>query len=440
MNKIETYQHLIKSGLINIIIQGNALDNLKNLPDNCIDTCVTSPPYWGLRDYGTDAVTWPEISYTIFGLNIYVPSWTGHLGLEPNPEMFVSHIVLIFREVKRVLKPSATLWLNFGDSYSAASKNRSLEQALAKSTLEGRKNVNILNQINKITSNLKPKDLVGIPWMVAFALRDDGWYLRQDIIWNKKNHMPESVSDRCTKSHEYLFLLSKSLNYYFDQFAIRETASNNTHARQSRAKNGQKSNPDDKKNGIRPPKAIGIPAGIIKNNESFNLSLSELVNYKNKRSVWTVGSEAFPEAHFATYPKLLITDCIKAGSSEYGCCSVCGKPYERILKPSEDYEKYLGKGFTNHNKQLDSVNNYQEQLRGNPRPKICADYETEGWKKPCKCNSEIIPTIIMDPFSGAGTTAIVSRILNRNFIAFELKPEYIDMSNRRMIKELGLFI
>jgi len=367
---------------LNKIYNLECREGLKYLPDNSIDCCVTSPPYWNLRDYNLDTVLWPEIEYSIFGFTINISEWTGCLGLEPTPEMFVGHIVLIFREVKRVLKPEGTLWLNFGDSYAANSKNRNIEQAQAKNTLQGRKNEEILIQQNKITSGLKSKDLVGIPWMVAFALRADGWYLRQDIIWHKPNPMPESVADRCTKSHKYIFLLSKSPKYYYNQDAIKEPASNNTHARQARAKNGAKSNPDDKKNGIRPPKCQKIPSGWdtgpgnhnkllgrygkIKNNESFNSAMANIVDERNKRSVWTVSPKAFPEAHFATFPQMLIVDCIKAGCPENGT--------------------------------------------------------------------------VLDTFMGAGTTAVVARKLNRNFIGFELNKKYIDIANKRLCNEIGLYL
>jgi len=177
----------------NIIHNQNCIEGLKLLPDNCVDCCVTSPPYFGLRDYGTQE----------------------QIGMEQTPDEFVDKLLEVFSEVKRVLKPEGTLWLNLGDSYASTGKNRTPEQANAKSTLQGRQSP-ILKQQSKITAGLKAKDLIGIPWMVAFALRKNGWYLRQDIIWHKPNPMPESVTDRCTKSHEYIFLLSKSEQYYFD--------------------------------------------------------------------------------------------------------------------------------------------------------------------------------------------------------------------------------
>lgn len=180
------------------IKQGDALSVLKTMPAQSINTCVTSPPYWGLRDYGVD----------------------GQLGLEPTPTEYVANLVEVFREVRRVLRDDGTLWLNLGDSYNGARMNRSGQHGYK----DGRSNRDKRFSVGGV-EGLKPKDLVGIPWMVAFALRADGWYLRQDIIWHKPNAMPESVKDRCTKAHEYIFLLSKSKQYYYDADSIREPLS-----------------------------------------------------------------------------------------------------------------------------------------------------------------------------------------------------------------------
>jgi DNA modification methylase len=296
------------------IITGDSLHKLKSLPNHSIHCCVTSPPYWGLRDYGV----------------------AGQLGLENTPEEFVASMVGVFHEVKRVLRRDGTLWLNIGDSYAGSGKGQSSNgendpkknktrgmkvpvhraSSVASSTLQGGKRTQsgaLRAHENGSTPNLKPKDLVGIPWMLAFALRADGWYLRQDIIWHKPNPMPESVTDRCTKAHEYIFLLSKSPHYYYDQRAIKEPASTNTHARLARAAIGHKSNPDQKRNGIRPRKLAAAGSGT-KQNTSFDAAMCEVVNERNKRSVWCVGSKPYKGAHFATFPPDLIEPCILAGA------------------------------------------------------------------------------------------------------------------------------
>lgn len=254
---------------------GDSLEILKTMANESVNTCVTSPPYWGLRDYGV----------------------AGQLGLEKTPEEYVAKIVELFREVRRVLKSDGSLWLNLGDSYAAGPKNRSFDQATARSKLGGGLTSveSCLKQQSKIVGALKPKDLVGIPWRVAFALQADGWYLRQDIIWHKPNPMPESVRDRCTKAHEYIFLLSKGPKYYFDHETIKEPA----------VTTGRK----DQKKGEFKAKGEPLPG---------QLPFRAIREMRNKRSVWSVTSKPFKGAHFATFPPDLIEPCILAGCPEGG--------------------------------------------------------------------------------------------------------------------------
>lgn len=279
----------------NKIYQRNVLELPWPIEDNSIDCCVTSPPYWGLRDYNNQE----------------------QIGLEKTPEEYVQKLVSVFNEVHRVLKPAGSLWLNLGDSYAhngAAYHN-------GKSTLIGRKQGEEMGQAKRFVkqgAGLKPKDLVGIPWMVAFALRSAGWYLRQDIIWNKPNPMPESVTDRCTKAHEYIFLLSKSANYFYDHEIIKEACKNpEDDARRIAAQTDKNKNtPDHLRNGIRPRSKFGNRDGNLNGlhsgNDYFNLEKA------NKRSVWTVPTIPFAEAHFATYPEKLITPCILSGCPKDG--------------------------------------------------------------------------------------------------------------------------
>jgi len=258
----------------NICLFGDALEQLKTLPDESVQMCVTSPPYWGLRDYGHD----------------------GQIGLEETPEEFIHKLVLVFREVKRVLKDDGTLWVNIGDSYAGSGKgaathpdtNDKWKQSTNKGTLK--------KGISNFKSDcIKPKDLVGIPWMLAFALRADGWFLRQDIIWSKPNPMPESVTDRCTKSHEYIFLLSKSRKYLYDHEAIKEESVTNDSSLRNRDITKLNNTPGRSK-----------MKGLVHNDYET----------KNKRSVWHQATKPYSGSHFAVYPPELITDCIKAGSKE----------------------------------------------------------------------------------------------------------------------------
>jgi DNA modification methylase len=253
------------------------------MPSESVQCCVTSPPYWGLRDYGVD----------------------GQIGLEKSPDEFVERLVDVFREVKRVLKDDGTLWVNLGDSYCGGGNNRGARSDFKKSTKQAT-NRGAIGQVSKYgvhnfrSETIKPKDLVGIPWRVAFALQADGWYLRSDIIWHKPNPMPESVTDRPTKAHEYLFLLSKAEKYFYDVKAIREPYKQETVARSKRAV-GQHH------------KWVDVPGqsahGITK-----SLSKCFHPEGRNRRTVWTVTTKGYKGAHFATFPPALIEPCIKAGT------------------------------------------------------------------------------------------------------------------------------
>jgi DNA modification methylase len=309
-----------------VLYCGDALDVLKQLPDCSVNTCVTSPPYWGLRDYGV----------------------AGQIGLEETPDEYVRRMVEVFREVWRALRDDGTLWLNLGDSYASGKGtcynpggNTSSFNVHLKAA-----NVHPLDRGNKSTlaaQGLKPKDLIGIPWRVAFALQADGWYLRQDIIWSKPNPMPESVRDRCTKSHEYIFLLSKSSRYFYDAEAIKEPCKDSSIARLSQDIENQDGSDrvPGKTNG--PMKAVsrrntGVGFGhgtdkekrgrdrqrypeAIRNDETKGTPLycvAPNATTRNKRSVWTVTTQPFAEAHFATFPPALIEPCILAGCSKGG--------------------------------------------------------------------------------------------------------------------------
>lgn len=290
----------------NTILCGDALLELRKIPSESIDSIITSPPYWGLRDYGIE----------------------GQIGLEKTPEEYVAKMVEVFREVKRVLKKEGTVWLNLGDSYAGSGKGQFSdgEHDPKKNKTDGMKLENGI-----VPKGLKPKDLVGIPWRVAFALQAEGWYLRQDIIWHKPNPLPESVTDRCTKSHEYIFLLARSQNYYFDNEAIKEKAIYGLNSEDHRPPGivrdrlyGYKSKEaklrgrvvNETDNGI----TIRHPQGKHGNKQQ---SPKTLVDYRNKRSVWTVTTKPFKEAHFATFPEKLIEPMIQAGCPEKGIVLDC---------------------------------------------------------------------------------------------------------------------
>ena len=258
----------------NVILVGDCIEQLKTLPDESIDCCVTSPPYYGLRNYGVD----------------------GQIGLEETPGEYIGKLVEAFREVRRVLKNDGTLWLNIGDSYcNSNGYARASEKFQRKGRNDAPANDRDLKSLHE--SGLKTKDLIGIPWMLAFALRADGWYLRQDIIWSKPNPMPESVKDRCTKSHEYVFLLSKSQKYFYDSKAISEKSK---WVSDKRSKEGRIAYKGKRSEG-------GVQ------NTLAQTSFVSIPSRKNKRSVWTIPVKPVKEAHFATFPEKLVEPCILAG-------------------------------------------------------------------------------------------------------------------------------
>ncbi len=271
------------------ILHGDVRERLRDLPDGSVQTCVTSPPYWGLRDYGV----------------------SGQIGLEQTPDAFVAALVEVFREVRRVLAEDGTVWLNLGDSY--AGSNQTGGDGSSSTLTRGGKvqaqygGSSTFGISRALGDGLKAKDLCGIPWRVAFALQADGWYLRSDIIWSKPNPMPESVTDRPTKAHEYIFLLSKAARYYYDADAVKEAATCSERPETSR---------HDEANKSRDARGTGVSAKT-----TLGYNRPELG--RNKRSVWHVATQPYPEAHFATFPEALIEPCILAGS----------KPGQTVLDP-----------------------------------------------------------------------------------------------------------
>lgn len=335
------------------VLIGDCIESMRTLQDQSVNTCVTSPPYYGLRDYGM----------------------AGQIGLEETPAEFIERLVEVFREVRRVLRNDGTVWVNMGDTYASiaggyapggsAGKHDMVSQATRGAVLRGTR--------RSPPVGLKQKDLMGIPWRLAFALQDDGWYLRQDIIWHKPNPMPESTRDRCTKSHEYLFLLSKSPRYYYDQDAIKEPVALSSITRMAQDLEQQRGSDrvPGKSNG--PMKAVRskrdsfkrddskreqpIPGQSLGTHRPDRAESTWPLDTRNKRSVWTVPTQGFKGAHFATFPPDLIRPCVLAGAPLGG--------------------------------------------------------------------------VVLDPFGGAGTTAVVAMQEGRKSILCELNPEYAAMAERR---------
>lgn len=405
---------------MNKVYLGNSLEVIKTFPDESVDCVVTSPPYYGLRDYGTG--TWvggdpncPHYRTT----KVSELTATGHkrmqdmgeavgdaiyksvcpicgavrkdeqIGLEETPEAYIERLVSLFREIRRVLKKEGTCWVNLGDSYNSTPSGNSekwIEENRDRVSWRKMKKGEERPQQRKLglVKGLKPKDLIGIPWMFAFAMRADGWYLRQDIIWHKPNPMPEAVTDRCTKSHEYIFLFSKSQKYYFDYEAIMEEAVTQVDPRIGKRveydgmRKGQEGTGNRAFVSLKVRYGNGTKAertheqgyaqkengGHRDNSGGFDseMVIKDGMVVRNKRDVWSVQVRPNKEAHFATYPQMLIQPCILAGSPQGG--------------------------------------------------------------------------VVLDPFMGSGTTGIVARKLGRKYVGIELNPEYQKMAERR-IANLG---
>lgn len=361
-----------------------------------VQTCVTSPPYFGLRDYGHER----------------------QIGLEQTPEEYIAAMVEVFRCVWDVLADDGTLWLNIGDSYNTQPAGNVTPSGFSQtrpSRISGNGDQETVKTGRQLIPGIKKKDLIGIPWMLAFALRADGWYLRQDIIWHKPNPMPESVRDRCTKAHEYIFLLSKSQKYFFDSEAIKEDAKWERWGDQTVKKEQQGT-----------AKWIG------------NKSKEELqaLGKKNRRSVWTVTTKPFKGAHFATFPPDLIEPCILAGSSEKGHCPECGEKWIRQVEKTKSFESGSGKSGNQIQGKQDlkaSDTNSTPDIRMGP----VIHTKTIGWEPSCSCGYDPIPDIVLDPFMGSGTTAQVAIQNGRQYLGCELNPEYKALQDERIVKAEG---
>ncbi len=373
------------------------------LADKSVQCVVTSPPYWGLRDYGQ----------------------VGQIGLEPTPEAYVEQIVAVFAEVWRVLRDDGTCWVNLGDCYAATSYGSGGGWALAPGADGFKRNDRSLFTDPGYQAGLKPKNLVGIPWRVAFALQAAGWYLRSDIIWSKPNPMPESVTDRPTKAHEYIFLLTKRERYFFDQDAVREESTESSGWAKQRAngKNTWAYNDTEQR--------------IAVTGQSIEASTFGTIGSRNIRTVWEIATQPYPEAHFATFPEEIARRCIKAGTSEKGCCAECGAPWERIIeKPKPPPDLYTG---TTRPPSVSAIGNHYVGM-GQKRQNFYNENppKTTGWQPTCTHDAPTVPCIVLDPFSGAGTVPLVSDKLNRRGIGLELKADYCRMASRRCYDDAPL--
>lgn len=459
------------------ILIGDCREVLAGMAAGSVQCVVTSPPYWGLRDYGT--ATWEggdgkceHVAPPAGGWQCKVASGEddpydrggnkgqqyrdtcphcgarridSQLGLEPTPEAFIETMVEVFRGVKRVLRDDGTLWLNMGDSYAGGGRGPS--------TGDSKQSTNVGSLVPPSPlGGLKPKDLVGMPWRLALALQADGWWLRSDIIWAKPNPMPESCTDRPTKSHEYLFLLTKRATYFYDAEAVREKAEYGRSDWQ----------------GDQWASSKGVRGGYLVRPGDGSAG-------RNLRDVWTIPTQSFPGAHFATFPEALVLPCIRAGTSERGCCPECGAAWRRVVEKARTFESGSGKSgnpITGKNGPGLQGGGETGDIRRGP----CLHTATLGWQPGCKCYDEryrtefpqarsarkqqqhdaagswwrrvrarpglpawpTSPCVVADIFAGACTTGVVCAKENRAFIGIELNPKYAAMGEQRIGKAMRL--
>ena len=446
-------------------------------------------------------------------------AWRGELGMEPTPELFVQHITQIFREVRRVLRNDGTLWLNFGDSYIAgkgqsgsggakhqeeraqrgASINRGHQTLGGKKQMRPTDDLPAINRAKRGDARwgggnaigngvLKPKDMAGIPWRVAFALQADGWYLRSDIIWSKPNPMPESVEDRPTRSHEYIFLLAKSEKYFYDHAAIFEPLAASTLPRYGRATGinkwtagvpGQTAHSMNKaRPNVKDIRAFMPPIGGVKHvgrngNATYSGNRPRWnLDGRNRRSVWEITTKSFKGSHFATFPPTLPELCIKAGTSEKGCCLTCGAPWKRIItvtRPQGYMESYADIDNAYLNALPERGGWKPRKLRAIFKNSLGSSRTTTGWQPTCECDGILwyywtmnddgemektaspeyipnnktmpmpIPCLVLDPFAGSGTTCVVAKRLHRSYCGIELNEIYVKELILPRVEQFGIF-
>lgn len=472
------------------IIAGDCRETLKRLPDESIHCVVTSPPYFGLRDYGA----------------------VGQIGIERNYPEYVSALVEVFREVRRILRADGTVWLNLGDSYatgagrvgSAPGGGRQGGKWAGYRGTHTRENsgkaayripedgIGPMTQPNLMPQpGLKPKDLIGIPWRVALALQDDGWWLRRDIIWNKPSGMPESVRDRPATGHEYVFLLSKSATYFYDAEAVKLAPAESSLARWTQDVDGQ--NGSERANGGAKTNGNMKAVGGVRRRRPNGAPTTEFVPGENTcgvpesgvnlRSVWIIPTQPFSGefcracrtyfegeslnglrvevvkldggrqehrrwcdcgrcdawlSHFATFPPALIEPCIKAGTSERGCCAKCGAPWAREVERRRTRNgQPLVEGSFHGNATDGTPQRIGATGTGHWRDKT--ESWTLGWSPSCSCGAGVVPATVLDPFAGAGTTGLVADRLGRDAVLIELNPDYAAMAEQRFRRDAGLF-
>lgn len=374
------------------LYQGDAREALAALPDASVHCAVTSPPYYALRDYGV----------------------AGQIGLEDTLDEFVGRLVDVFAEVRRVLHPTGTVWLNLGDTYSAAPRGPRHGRTSKLTNPERQERVSPVVDKRGARAGAKPKDLLLVPFEVAFALRADGWWLRQVVVWEKPNPIPESAKDRPTTSHEYVLLLSRASRYFYDAEAVKEPALWERWGAQTQKKD-----------------VVGR-ASLAKRLEKSEIQERYApepgrTGWRNLRSVWSFPTQPFSEAHFATFPQELVRRCVMAGTSEHGVCGACGAPWKRLVDVD-----YVNPGNRTTNGPRSIARKHEPAGTAGFAQRLERRSETVGWEATCPCDVAHVPATVLDPFLGSGTTALVARKLGRRAVGVELNPDYCAIAARRL--------
>jgi site-specific DNA-methyltransferase (adenine-specific) len=397
---------------LNKIYNMDCLEGLKQLPSESIDCVVTSPPYWALRDYGTNGMIWGADSeckhnWQPSGFCSKCGAWKGQLGLEPTFELYIKHLSDIFDEVKRVLKKTGTCWVNLGDTYYTKSGSGFLNDNLSSNTSVKAKGINKANRLRG-KGLLPSKCLCLIPFRFVIEMVKHGWILRNVIIWHKPNCMPSSTKDRCSVDFEYLFFFVKDKKYWFKQQF--EPLQEISVKRAEYGWHGKKLLDGESYNGIAHTQKMGKRFAPLEG--------------RNKRCIWKIPTQPFKGMHFATFPEALIETPIKAGCPEF-ICKKCGKAREKIY----EYKcGTIGKGWHDHS------NDLEKGMRGRggiPQTDIPYEVIDKGYSD-CGCNAGWGTGIVLDPFMGSGTTAVVSKKLGRSFVGFEINLEYVEICNKRL--------
>lgn len=433
------------------------------MPANCVHAVMTSPPYWALRRYPIEDSIWggdaacehewgspiprrgpaqeqgatsqragrantSEQSRRADVLGCFCTkcgAWRGQLGLEPSVQLYVQHVVEIMREVRRVLRKDGVLWLNIGDGYASTGghSDTKCEERRGAYRIGTRPESESRDFRALSGSGIKSKDLIGVPWRVALALQDDGWYLRSNVIWQKPNCMPESARDRPTRDYEDVFMFTKSRRYYYDWFAVQEEARTKVMPPIAGHAHGEGSHsPLDHNTGDR--KGAGQFAGRT----------NMLISKRHLRTVWAICTTPYKEAHFATFPRELVRKCVLASTSEKGCCFKCGAPYRRLTEKSGMLQQCTAPGTIKAHREASGKHGSTSVLETGYK----ADYASVGWTPSCKCpdpdECALRPAIVLDPFGGAGTVGVECKALNRNAMLIERSPEYARMGTERIAK------